>query len=211
MVERESLLVGAIAKLDQQKSDWTKRIEEKESGIREQSKLLSEAWLEVEAERRRTIQGSRAASPSTQVAVAQTPPAQVASAQAAATQVASVQVPAAQGAALNAGVSQPLVGASAANATVNVPAASAAAEHPRVNQPTGNGSAEMAQESSPTSPQMPVPITDGSVRAAGAPIVHSKEGSLFAIPASVGEGQSDEGRQNKIEEFKRMQRSIRNR
>ncbi|MEL6106624.1 MAG: hypothetical protein AAFU85_11325, partial [Planctomycetota bacterium] len=51
LIERESLLAGAIAKLDQQKSDWMKRTREKEAALLEQSKMLSEAWLDVEAQR----------------------------------------------------------------------------------------------------------------------------------------------------------------
>lgn len=60
LIERESLLAGAIAKLDQQKSDWLKRTREKEAALLEQSKMLSEAWLDVEAQRRKAAQGVRA-------------------------------------------------------------------------------------------------------------------------------------------------------
>lgn len=63
LIERESLLAGAIAKLDQQKSEWTKRTREKEAGLLEQSKMLTEAWLEVEAERRKAAQGVRSVQP----------------------------------------------------------------------------------------------------------------------------------------------------
>ena len=61
LIERESLLAGAIARLDQQKAEWNKRTAAKEAGLRDQSKRLTEAWLEVEAERRKAIQGARAA------------------------------------------------------------------------------------------------------------------------------------------------------
>lgn len=59
LIERESLLAGAIAKLDQQKSEWIQRTREKEAGLMEQSKMLTEAWLEVEAQRRKAAQGVR--------------------------------------------------------------------------------------------------------------------------------------------------------
>ncbi|MCA9138376.1 MAG: hypothetical protein KDB00_16510 [Planctomycetales bacterium] len=61
LIERESLLAGAIARLDQQKAEWTKRTASKEQGLRDQSKKLTEAWLDVEAERRKAIQGARVA------------------------------------------------------------------------------------------------------------------------------------------------------
>ena len=59
LIERESLLAGAIAKLDHQKAEWTKRTVAKEEALRDQSKKLTEAWLEVESERRKAIRGSR--------------------------------------------------------------------------------------------------------------------------------------------------------
>ena len=61
LIERESLLAGAIARLDQQKAEWTKRTAAKEERLRDQSKRLTEAWLEVESQRRKAIQGARVA------------------------------------------------------------------------------------------------------------------------------------------------------
>ena len=61
LVERESLLAGAIARMDQEKAEWSKRTAAKEEALREQSKKLTEAWLDVESERRKAIQGARAA------------------------------------------------------------------------------------------------------------------------------------------------------
>lgn len=61
LVERESLLAGAIGRLNQQKEEWKRRTEAKDNELREQSELLTEAWLEVEAERRKAIQGARIA------------------------------------------------------------------------------------------------------------------------------------------------------
>ena len=61
LIERESLLAGAIARLDQQKAEWHKRTSAKEEALRDQSKRLTEAWLQVEAERRKALQGARAA------------------------------------------------------------------------------------------------------------------------------------------------------
>ncbi|MFU7562175.1 hypothetical protein ACMFWY_26050 [Roseiconus sp. JC912] len=59
LLERESLLAGALAKLDQQKSEWSKRTAERELALRDQAKMLTAAWLEVEAERRKSMQGGR--------------------------------------------------------------------------------------------------------------------------------------------------------
>lgn len=59
LVERESLLAGAIAKLNDQKSEWSKRTAERERSLKEQAERLTEAWLEVETERRKAIQGKR--------------------------------------------------------------------------------------------------------------------------------------------------------
>ena len=61
LIERETLLAGAIARLDQQKAEWNKRTAAKEANLRDQAKLLTEAWLEVESERRKHIQGVSAA------------------------------------------------------------------------------------------------------------------------------------------------------
>lgn len=65
LIERESLLAGAISRLDQQKAEWSKRTAVKEEGLRDQSKRLTEAWLEVEAQRRKAIQGARVAATGT--------------------------------------------------------------------------------------------------------------------------------------------------
>lgn len=62
LVERESLLAGAIARLDQQKAEWTDRTAAKEDDLRDQSKRLTKAWLDVESARRKAIQGARVAS-----------------------------------------------------------------------------------------------------------------------------------------------------
>ncbi|WP_436717851.1 hypothetical protein U8335_14505 [Roseiconus lacunae] len=63
LLERESLLAGAIAKLDQQKSEWSRRTAERELALRDQAKQLTAAWMEVEAERRKSLQGGRMAAP----------------------------------------------------------------------------------------------------------------------------------------------------
>ena len=61
LVERETMLAGAIARLNQQQSEWSKRTSDKDAEIKEHSARLTEAWLEVEAARRKAIQGARAA------------------------------------------------------------------------------------------------------------------------------------------------------
>lgn len=61
LVERETMLAGAIARLNQQQADWTRKTAAKDAELREQSKLLTEAWLDVEDKRRKALQGSRTA------------------------------------------------------------------------------------------------------------------------------------------------------
>ncbi|KAA5544599.1 hypothetical protein FYK55_09810 [Roseiconus nitratireducens] len=76
LIERERLLAGAIARLDRQQSEWSKRTQAKEATLEDQSKLLTEAWLSVESERRRTIQGNKAAAAGASAVVSPTIPAQ---------------------------------------------------------------------------------------------------------------------------------------
>ena len=57
--ETSTLLAGAIAKLDQQKNEWARRTAEKELSLRDQAKKLTEAWLEVEDQRRQKLQTAR--------------------------------------------------------------------------------------------------------------------------------------------------------
>lgn len=59
LIERESLLAGAIARLDKQNAEWCNQTATKEDEIRDHSKRLTEAWLEVESARRKAIQGAR--------------------------------------------------------------------------------------------------------------------------------------------------------
>ncbi|MEM6469128.1 MAG: hypothetical protein AAF802_06125 [Planctomycetota bacterium] len=78
LVEREALLAGAIAKLNEQKGDWSKRTAERERSLKEQTERLTEAWLDVETERRKAIQGARKSAAKQRVSQVQTSQAPVA-------------------------------------------------------------------------------------------------------------------------------------
>ncbi|MDV6028592.1 MAG: hypothetical protein F9B45_00475 [Phycisphaera sp. RhM] len=207
LIERESLLAGAIARLDQQKTEWSKRTAAKEEGLRDQSKRLTEAWLEVESERRKAIQGARAA-------------ATVANTSGIGPVVPSVPAGVSTGTIPAAGLPQ--------SPNAGPPPIAPAAEPPR--DPNVQSPAAM-QRQLPAAPppvniNVPVcgpntpPPADGR---GGSPVIPVGNAPILpGQPATGYQGASTEdrdqqaalehaeaARQQKIEEFKRMQRAIR--
>lgn len=68
LTEQEVNLKKTLAAIDAQQAEWTRRTEDRERTLEEQTKLISEAWLNLENERRAKLQHRGAAgSGSTQV------------------------------------------------------------------------------------------------------------------------------------------------
>ncbi|OYP28331.1 hypothetical protein [Rhodopirellula sp. MGV] len=208
LLERESLLAGAIAKLDQQKTEWSKRTAERELALRDQAKRLTEAWLEVEAERRKSMQGGRTASSKATVVPVVRPvlPAQT---------NASPVLPAA---AMHAGVETPPINAESSVGEIPMPTSIQPASH----EPTH---ADGNQGVTPSPSHLPVAATEPQAANLGGipqsaphivpplanrPILPNavqsrpQDGSE-SDPASPNDAQS----RQRIEEFKRMQRALR--
>lgn len=223
LVERESVLASANAKLDQQKAEWSKRTAAKDEALRDQAKKLTAAWLDVEAERRKAIQGAKAAA---SAAVPQ------ASKPLLATPVATPdptrcdsrsQLPAAV-------VPVPV----AATPLVATPAAATPSpfdgnssgddgKHPSTNQTeaVGNGPPRTEPASQTNMPQVapnvhgPQPIPIAPTPVTGVPM--SMAPPAMGLPKTMGAsaaaqdepGEMDAASQERVEAFKRMQRTIR--
>ena len=191
LIERESLLAGAIARLDQQKAEWTTRIASKEEGLRDQAKHLTEAWLEVESERRKAIQGARAAATgsnkSNSVPVVAAPVQPVAGTQ-------SVQQPVAASTTPKAAAASTPVSARATGGLSKMPPAPLS-----VNVPVQNGALPgCVQVVARRAPVPNAPVTAGHLPTTGEQTVSVED---FA--------HAEAAKRRKIEEFKRMQRAIR--
>lgn len=193
LIERETLLAGAIARLDQQKADWNRRTAAKEEHMRDQAKRLTEAWLEVESERRKQIQG------------AQTQGAGAASLGGAAS--ASVQ----------ASVTAPAHGTIQAPAHGKAPTPGYVQSHPQPSASVAHaqpivGPSQSTDGPAPIPAQQPAPqvAPRGPVMAT---VTNAPVASGFTPSVSVGESVSADAvaeaqKRQRIEEFRRMQRSI---
>ncbi len=205
LIERESLLAGAIARLDQQKTEWSKRTAAKEEGLRDQSKRLTEAWLEVESERRKAIQGARAAATAAnKPGIGPVVPAVHAG-------VPNGTIPAAAGHPQPPSAGAPQI-APTAEPTRDPARPSPPATHgqmpaapPPVNVPVCRPNASPPADGPGGPPLMPVgnaPILPGQPAVCQGSQTHQHN-------PQAGLEHAEADRQQKIEEFKRMQRAIR--
>lgn len=210
LIERETLLAGAIARLDQQKADWNRRTAAKEEHMRDQAKRLTEAWLEVESERRKQIQGAQVQGAQVQGAgAASLGGAASAGAQASVTSPAqgNMQVPAQRQA--------PAQGLAPAQSLA--PAQGYAQSHPQPSASVAHaqrivGPSQSTDGPAPIPAQQPAPqvAPRGPVMAT---VTNAPVASGFTPSVSVGESVSADAvaeaqKRQRIEEFRRMQRSI---
>ncbi|WP_372897174.1 hypothetical protein [Stieleria sp.] len=208
LIERESLLAGAISRLDQQKTEWSKRTAAKEEGLRDQSKRLTEAWLEVESERRKAIQGARAAATvANKSAIGPVVPSVPAG-------VSTGTMPTAAGLPQPTGAGPlPIAPAAEPPRDPNLPSPAAiqrqmpaAPPSVNVNVPVCGPNTAPPADGRGGSPVMPV---------GNAPILPGQPASGYQGASTQDRDQqaalehAEAARQQKIEEFKRMQRAIR--
>ncbi len=179
LVEREALLAGAIARLDQQKADWNKRTAVREANLRDQAKRLTEAWLEVESERRKHSHGGGGATPHLPSQSTRTHTATPAVPQPA---QANQQTP-------------PVVNTPAVLPTATGPPAAHHAGGPRPAAP-----ANVAQLLPAAAPMLP-PVSNSPVTAGTHPATPRHDDPQAC---EVAERQ----KKQRIEEFRRMQRSL---
>lgn len=188
LIERETLLASAIARLDQQKAEWTKRTAAKEANLRDQAKRLTEAWLEVESERRKQIQGARVAAVNPATPGGSDRPNCTAMQQPLATGPVTARPPGQQ--------SSPVINTPPVGPATVASAASAGSG-------TGGQGTFGTGQTRPSPSPLPVSANvQNAPVSAGPPVASSRHDD------PQDDGAAEQQKRQRIEEFRRMQRSI---
>ncbi|MCO8124658.1 hypothetical protein NHH03_23165 [Stieleria sp. TO1_6] len=206
LIERESLLANAMSRFDRENAEFNKRSSAKEEGLKEQAKRLTAAWLDVEVERRKALQGARAAVAVAKKATAASPNPAVAGGPV-------VPAPAVGNAAAQAAAkaASQMPGAPQIPRAPQMPGAPQMPNAPRMGLPPQSDQAmprTVASGPQPPPKVKPIGATGPQPTAVSGPIAPAR---LAPDPEAASRDeyeQAEAASRQRIEEFKRMQRAI---